>query len=502
MQSLPVYKNPKLAVVLAALILFPAAFNRLAAQLTSVSADKVDSLAYPVKEGKDPFFIFYQANQVLKTGDLRATLPGNDSYSFEWSRYNPDLPGFDTPFQSDANLPFSSVSGLETGGYQVRIFNATGTDTSIMAWVMLDRLHARVHKTDEGMLDPSYRDCFRLALAGFVEEDTLVYYDPVDHLLLSQAVDYSFIWTSDNEDLKIPNDTIILRPNITYSPPYEDTWYILTVRDALGMVEVDSVFYESIQTKAKFRVSYLNKYSGEYDSTLTGDWSEPDFEDWSNSPASTDATLNVRFTNESLNGARFEWVFLDTTGGIRETATTYSLEEMPDFTYEAADKDYYPTLLSISEEGCEDSVTIATEIHVQKVELLIPNVFSPNGDHINDFWMFKHQSIKNCEITIVNRSGKVVYKKKIDNMYDPDEQWLGWNGNINGESRKAPVGQYYYVVKALGYDGMEYSDPTVWSQMKIFGGSGNNTGGSAPPGGTDPEAGLETQYTGWLYLYR
>lgn len=473
-------------------------------QIYSSSADYVDSLAYSQKEGKDPFFIFYQTDQVFKAGSLSASLPDGGSYSFEWSRYNPDLPGFDTPFLSESNLQSSTASDLESGGYQVRIFNTTGTDTSMMAWLMLDGLHAWVHKAADGNFDEGYRDCSRLALAGFVVEDTLLYYDPLSNQLLTRPLNYSFLWTSDNSDLKIPNDTTILAPNITYAPPYEDTWYTLTVTDEMGMVVVDKVFYESIQTKAKFRVSYLNKYSGEFDSTLTGDWEKPDFENWSNSMGSTDATLTVRFINESKNGDRFEWVFLDTLGGVKETATTYSLEEMPEFTYETAKKYYYPGLTSISEEDCEDSLTIEEPIFVQEVTLEIPNVFSPNDDEFNNVWVFKHQSIKHCEITVVDRSGKVVYKIKTDDIYT----WQGWNGNINGGERRAPEGQYYFVVKALGYDGLEYKDATLWSQMKIFGGTGTNTGGSTGSTGTGGTAGTatdavsETQYTGWLYLFR
>ena len=57
---------------------------------------------------------------------------------------------------------------------------------------------------------------------------------------------------------------------------------------------------------------------------------------------------------------------------------------MPEFTYRNADKYYYPSLLSVSEHGCEDSITMEQGIYVQKSKLEIPNVFSPNGDNIHD----------------------------------------------------------------------------------------------------------------------
>jgi len=482
-------------VLLATLILSSSAINNAAGQINSATADHVDSLAYSQKEGKDPFFIFYQNNQISKAGELTASLPEGGNYSFEWSLYNPDLPGFDTPFFSESGKQTSTVSDLESGGYQVRIFNGSGTDTTMIAWILLDNLTAWIHKTEDGSFDPTYRDCARLALAGWVEEDTLLYYDPVSNQELTRPLNYKFKWTSDNTDLKIPNDSTILRPNITYLPPYEDTWYTLTVTDELGMVVVDKVFYESIQTKAIFTVEYYDKITGEFDAELNGEF-DNDLEQ-----GSTDAKLTVRFINESKNGARFDWVFLDTLGGIKETETTYSLEEMPEFTYETADEYYYPALTSISEEACEDSVTIEEAIFVQKSQLEIPNVFSPNGDGTNDVWVFKHQSLKNCRITVVDRSGKVVYKHKTDDIYT----WEGWNGNMHESERRAPEGQYYFVVEALGYDGLEFKDPTLWSKMKIFGGAGTNTGntgGSGSGGSTDPEAGPATLYTGWLYLFR
>jgi len=478
-------------------------FTQVHGQITSPSADYRDSLSYGTSPGKDPLFVFYQTNRGYKPGSLTATLPGTGSYNFQWSRYNPAISGFNPPFYTENNLPSSTVTELEEGGYRVRVFDGTGTDTTMLAWVMLDGFHARVQKTEDGNLDPNWRDCARLALNGFVETDSLIYYDPASHLKLLRILKFKFKWTSDNTGLKIPHDTTILAPNISYAPPYDDTWYILTTTDELGMVEVDSVFYESIQTRAKFRVSYYNKFSGEFDSTLTGEWSSPNFEEWSSSKGSTDASLTVRFLNESLNGASFLWVLLDTLGGIREEQTTYSLDEMPEFTYYNADKYYYPYMYSYSEEGCVDSTKLEEGIHVIKSKLEIPNVFSPNGDNMNDIWYFKHQSLKNCRITVVDRSGKVVYKKKIDDIYE----WEGWDGNLHDSGRRAPEGQYYYVVEALSYDGIEYKDPTLWSQMKIFGGAGTkNTGGSTsgttPDGGTGTETQSGNLYTGWLYLFR
>lgn len=469
------------------------------AQISSSTADKVDSLAYETSSAKDPLFVFHQVNQGTKKGDLSATLPVIDLYNFAWSKYNPDLNGFDPPFRTETSVSNSSVSDLEEGGYQVRVWEGTNTDTILTAWVMLDKFHVGVEKDFNDLL-PAYKyTCDFLVLSGFVTPDTVTYYDLVSHNQILKIPGYKFKWTSDNDELKIPNDTIILDPNITFQPPYEDTWYILTAVDNYGMTEVDSVNYESIQTKAEFTVSYLDKYTEEFDPELGKGWSPPN-NDGVFEEGSTDAKLTVQFDNISRNGESYEWVYLDTLGGIKQSDFTYDTSTYVEFTYERADEYYYPYMVSTSEAGCIDTFQLVEPIFVVPSTLEIPNVFTPNGDQRNDVWMFKHQSLEECRITIVDRTGKVAYKIEIEDIYS----WEGWDGNMHNSDRRAPEGQYYYVVEALGFDGVEYRDPYIYENWKIFGGSGNNDQSSGGTGGTaqDPETTTQSLYTGWLYLYR
>lgn len=465
-------------------------FSYTLGQITSTTADKIDTLLYPVSTAQDQLFVFYQVNQILKTGSLSATLPGTENYNFEWSKYNPASSGFDPPFKSDPATLSSTVSDLDEGGYRVRIFDGASTDTTITAWVLLDKFKDSILK--DGDQVPSYNYfCGFLRLNGLIIPDTLIYYDPVSHQAISIPLGYTFKWTSDNSDLTILRDSIDLNPNDTYQPPLKDTWYILTATDDLGMVEIDSVLYESIETKAKFKVEYYDKVTEEYDADLNGGWSSD--------KGSLDARLAVKFYNESLNGATFEWVYLDTLGGIKQGATTYDVDEVMEFTYETADEYYYPHMVSISEAGCPDTFRLEEAIFVVPSQLVIPNVFSPNGDGVNDLFVFKHQSLQSCNVTIVDRSGKIAYKRKIDDIYG----WDGWDGNMHDSNRKAPEGQYYYVVEALGYDGKEYKDLNVFENWRAN--RGNNTSGgtgTTPSGGQGSETTVNTLYTGWLYLYR
>jgi len=457
------------------------------AQITSAAADHIDTLSYPAgNPARDPLFVFYQLDGVSKPGSLTARYPGAGDFNFEWSMYNPAINGFDPSFSTDFGTT-SSVSNLDDGGYRVRIWDGSGIDITYMSWIMLDHLRDSVVQTTEGTLPGYLYTCDIVVLAGYVFPDTLVYYDLLTHEIISRTLGFSFKWTSDNVDLDIPNDTIILRPNISYKPPYKDTQYYLTATDEFGMIDVDEVFYESIQTLAEFSVEYLDKVSGEYTADLTGDWDAE--------KGSTDAMLTVRFINQSLNGATFDWIYLDTVGGVLERETTYDLITNTEFTYEAADKFYYPYMISSSEENCTDTFRLEEAIHVVPSQLVIPNVFSPNGDGINDFFVFKHQSLQTCKVTIVDRNGKVVYKREIDDIYT----WDGWDGNLHDSNRNAPEGQYYFVVEAFGYDGVEYKDPNIFERRKGNGGSSGSTGGSNPD---ETEMASNQLFTGWLYLYR
>ncbi|MGW8316294.1 MAG: T9SS type B sorting domain-containing protein [Bacteroidales bacterium] len=464
-------------------------------QLTSPTADLVDSVSYPGRVAEDPLFVFYQFNGASVPGTLAATLPGGGSYNFEWSRYNPDIGAFDPPFSSETNMVSSTVSDLEDGGYQVRIWNGTNTDTTFLGWVMLDKLTAQVTKDANDEVLPIYSTCNFLVVIGAVEPDTLRYYNPVTNQLLEQPIGYKFKWTSDNEDHHIPNDSTVLKFNITYIPPVKDTWVILTVTDELGMVEVDSVFCSAKATRAEFTVEYLDKVLADDPEKM---WNPDLTEGWTKDIGSTDALLTVRFLNDSKNGENYEFVFLDTLGGIKQTYETGDVDELPEFTYTRADEYYYPYLVSTSSFGCIDTFELAEAIFVAPSQLVIPNVFSPNGDGTNDFWVFKHQSLKTCRITVVDRTGKVAYKRDIDDIYS----WEGWDGNMHDSNRRAPEGQYYFVVEAMGYDGKEFRDPNLIERWKENRGKGSNTGGGTGTGGTDGTAVNDNLYTGWLYLYR
>lgn len=71
-------------------------------------------------------------------------------------------------------------------------------------------------------------------------------------------------------------------------------------------------------------------------------------------------------------------------------------------------------------------------------QLIIPNVFTPNGDEANDLFFITSNGLTEYNLTIVNRWGNTVFESE-----DPNE---GWDGTSGGEL--CADGTYFYILKA------------------------------------------------------
>jgi gliding motility-associated-like protein len=76
--------------------------------------------------------------------------------------------------------------------------------------------------------------------------------------------------------------------------------------------------------------------------------------------------------------------------------------------------------------------------------VIVPNVFSPNGDNINEFFELELMFIVDLELTILNRWGNIMYSGNGINAK--------WDGN-NSNDEPANEGVYYYLYEAEGVNG-------------------------------------------------
>ncbi len=85
-------------------------------------------------------------------------------------------------------------------------------------------------------------------------------------------------------------------------------------------------------------------------------------------------------------------------------------------------------------------------------DVVIPNTITPNGDGLNDFFRidaieFQPERFKDAELTVFNRWGDVVYRKR-----PYKNEWQGTNQN----SGTLPQGTYYYILNLNLSDGVVY----------------------------------------------
>jgi len=74
-------------------------------------------------------------------------------------------------------------------------------------------------------------------------------------------------------------------------------------------------------------------------------------------------------------------------------------------------------------------------------ELNIPNVFTPNGDQVNDLFLVETDGTTVYEFSVFTRTGTRVYYSRSPR--------INWDGNsLEGEELKEGI--YYYVIEEVG----------------------------------------------------
>lgn len=96
--------------------------------------------------------------------------------------------------------------------------------------------------------------------------------------------------------------------------------------------------------------------------------------------------------------------------------------------------------------ACFDTLT--QNICVSEQTFFIADIFSPNGDGINDIMFVRSSEAESVEFLIFDRWGKVVFESNDVNY--------GWDGNFKG--KPAEAGVYFYVMKMTLVSGEKIVD--------------------------------------------
>jgi gliding motility-associated-like protein len=375
------------------------------AQLSAPGMSAVRYTSYPSAPAvKDPVFIYCNSAGSQK-GTLNAASPGGTGpFDFSWYGWSDVTKSFSTFIYTETGVSTSSLNNLDEGGYKVII--SGGFDTSLVGWIFVDKPYSSAELQN--------RTCDYVALKGKAAVDTFFYKNPADGLPVKLSNGVRFLWSSVPTS-SIPFPDFEINPQ-TFNPPLEDVTYNLQVTDSFGCISESSFFYESIHVKADFSVD----------------------------PDKGEAPLEVAFTDKSIRAFKYTWEFGDDT--ISELT-----DPEPHIYYKPGEYSVKLTIESVLH--CIDSMRF-DKIEVELSKLDIPNVFTPNGDGINDNFMVESKSLRYISVEIFSRSGMKVYS-----YYGEGEsvkEWLGWDGNINNSSIKASPGVYFYLIRAYGWDDVEY----------------------------------------------
>ena len=154
------------------------------------------------------------------------------------------------------------------------------------------------------------------------------------------------------------------------------------------------------------------------------------------SPVGGYAPLDVYFSNPATRGSVL-WNFGDGTSS-EDFSPSHTFNEYGTYTIE---------LIVTDANGEEKKDYRVIEVKANSAITVLPNVFTPNGDGINDFCAVKGKNLATFQMKVFNRSGHVIFESQsIDNSWD--------GKNIFGEN--IPTGTYFYLISARGIDGKVY----------------------------------------------
>ena len=198
----------------------------------------------------------------------------------------------------------------------------------------------------------------------------------------------------------------------------------------LGLAEdtVYSIVYDPIALKAHpVTITTTRGVKGETSNEVSRPYDKGDI-------LSMSAPLEVQFRANGLNAEYYQWRIYKGSSLLVKRADA-------EHRYTFVEPGSYRAVVDVSNTHCAlDSVEFT--ISISESMLLVPNVFTPNGDGANDEFRVAYRSLKEFHCRIYNRWGMLVYE-----WSDPAK---GWDGTING--RPAAEGAYYYVIRALGTD--------------------------------------------------
>lgn len=151
------------------------------------------------------------------------------------------------------------------------------------------------------------------------------------------------------------------------------------------------------------------------------------------------AQINYLDTSKSIKEAQFQFT---NTGSQFVSSSRYLINgqevaQTDILNYQFIDTGRFQvSYVAMNNFGCEDTST--AEVFVfDEFQFIVPNVFTPNGDFINDEFRVQACGVYDYDIQIFNRFGEKVFESNSLN--------INWDGRVSGKLAKSGV--FFYTIK-------------------------------------------------------
>ncbi len=407
-------------------------FTLLISICVQVQAERIivssgKGVVYPQYENRIDWLVMM--HDITASSEIAVVLT-DPSHTVNWFRY-PDL-----QFVSNQ----TSISPDDHTGYLVRIsglVNGQSYNQEMTVWVIDYKLHLPVFNAlipD----NPHQDNCNQLKLTVDGQIPEMFYTTPLglkynlkrDFSLHYETLAWNDSWVAIEVNVPVEVDNNVFTID---NPPYKDTYFTLSgdqfAHDLnISLSTIKSNLYAAIRVISKIKTEATvrtEKHEGDRPESITA--------------ISGSAPLEINFTaNANVPVANYyKWeIFSGDEPFITRTGDNHRFTFTEAGTY----------LVKLTTENMYCTHTDSLTIRVSESAIYAPNVFTPNGDGINDEFRVAYKSIIEFQCWVFNRWGSKVFQ-----WSDPQK---GWDGNING--KPANEGAYFYVIKALGSDGIKY----------------------------------------------
>ena len=278
----------------------------------------------------------------------------------------------------------------------------------------------------------------------------------------------SIVVNDANDNAEILNDNVFVENN-----------FETETQENNGLVNLEETAPLNSNSNVNSQVNYnsdFNENNGVLDQNTTDDSNTSTVIDNTSIETNTDNTTTITNSNPDSNSGNIngEHINVLPTGSISveegeefapstytfyanaENASTIMWEfedgsilygETVEYTFEKPGTYNVNMVITGKGEQYKESKTI--KIESSSSIGVLANIFSPNGDRINDFFVITSKNIETFYITIRDLKGNVLFESN-----EVDFRWYGTDLGGN----KMPNGEYLYQMFAKGFDGTEFKN--------------------------------------------